>query len=79
MGGEQLAGVMRVVAEDAASQSGKTINQEALNGRLDMLKLKVDQESEVWWTSGHGLDDGVIDPRDTRHVLVRRCFYSGDL
>jgi geranyl-CoA carboxylase beta subunit len=42
-------------------------------GKLDALKAKIidnfDSQMDVFTTSAHLLDDGVIDPRDTRAVL----------
>lgn len=34
-----------------------------------MFKTLVEDESDVYFTSSRMIDDGVIDPRDTRSVL----------
>lgn len=34
-----------------------------------MFRSLVEQESDVYFTSSRMLDDGIIDPRDTRYVL----------
>jgi 3-methylcrotonyl-CoA carboxylase beta subunit len=35
-----------------------------------MIEAKVDAESSAWSSTGRLWDDGVIDPRDTRTVLL---------
>ncbi len=37
--------------------------------RLGMFRAAVDAEQDVYYTSARCLDDGIIDPRDTRDVL----------
>jgi acetyl-CoA carboxylase carboxyltransferase component len=34
-----------------------------------MIKMKIEQEEQASYVSGRVLDDGIIDPRDTRTVL----------
>ena len=69
MGGEQAATVMEIVAR---AQAKGALDEEAQN-RLDMqgkmLTHLFDRQSSAFYVSGHLLDDGVIDPRDTRNVL----------
>lgn len=69
MGSEQLTGVMDIVMRQAAKKAGRQINEEQANMRKSMLKEDVDKKSDVYYTSSKILDDGVIDPRDTRYVL----------
>ncbi|KAM0754438.1 propionyl-CoA carboxylase beta chain [Meredithblackwellia eburnea MCA 4105] len=70
MGTEQLAGVMDEVARDGARRSGKPLNEKVHQARIDALKANVEETATVWYTSSRMLDDGVIDPRDTRTVLA---------
>ncbi|MFT4103657.1 MAG: carboxyl transferase domain-containing protein, partial [Burkholderiaceae bacterium] len=69
MGGEQAALTMRIVAEGGAKRKGEPIDE----AKLDALQRKIvenfDSQSGAFYTSGRLLDDGVIDPRDTRRVL----------
>ncbi|ORZ41164.1 acetyl/propionyl CoA carboxylase [Catenaria anguillulae PL171] len=65
MGPEQLVTVMDIVAR----QSGKPINEEKLAMQKSMLGAMVEDESDCYFTSSRMLDDGIIDPRDTRTVL----------
>src|SRR3954447_13306230 len=70
MGGEQAAGTMAIVTEAAAARRGKPIPQE----KLDAMKAEIvgvfDGQIDVFSTSARVLDDGVIDPRDTRAGLA---------
>jgi geranyl-CoA carboxylase beta subunit len=71
MGGEQAAETMAIVTEAAALRRGKPIEQD----RLDAMKAQIiavfDGQMDVFATSARVLDDGVIDPRDTRAVLAQ--------
>ncbi|MDR3469742.1 MAG: carboxyl transferase domain-containing protein [Xanthobacteraceae bacterium] len=80
MGGEQAAETMAIVTEAAAARRGKPVDRD----QLDALKAKItavfDDQMDVFATSARMLDDGVIDPRDTRAVLaeVLRICRDGD-
>lgn len=69
MGGEQAAETMAIVTEAAAARRGKPVERE----KLDAMKAQIigvfDGQMDVFSTSARVLDDGVIDPRDTRAVL----------
>ncbi|SFV12401.1 acyl-CoA carboxylase subunit beta [Pseudoduganella namucuonensis] len=68
MGGEQAAQTMVIVTEAAMKRKG-----EVDHGKLESLRRKIvdnfDRQMDVFTTSAHVLDDGVIDPRDTRSIL----------
>jgi geranyl-CoA carboxylase beta subunit len=70
MGGEQAAETMAIVTEAAAIRRGKPVERE----KLDAMKAEIigvfDGQMDVFSTSARLLDDGVIDPRDTRAVLA---------
>jgi geranyl-CoA carboxylase beta subunit len=70
MGGEQAAETMAIVTEAAAIRRGKPVERE----KLDAMKAEIigvfDGQMDVFSTSARVLDDGVIDPRDTRAVLA---------
>ncbi len=69
MGGEQAALTMRIVAEGGARRKGVAVDE----AQLDALQKKIidnfDSQADAFHTSGLLLDDGVIDPADTRRVL----------
>ena len=69
MGGEQAAGTMAIVTEAAMQRKGEAVD----HAKIDALKARIidrfDRQMSVFTTSALLLDDGVIDPRDTRAVL----------
>jgi acetyl-CoA carboxylase carboxyltransferase component len=69
MGPQQLAGVLEIVARAAAENRGETFDEEQAAGIRAMVESQIEQESNALFATGQGWDDGVIDPRDTRHVL----------
>jgi acetyl-CoA carboxylase carboxyltransferase component len=70
MGPEQLAGVLDLVRREAAAKKGEAVDEQQLSTLKQMLAGKVEHESTAWSSTGRLWDDGVIDPRDTRSVLV---------
>ncbi|GAA3274850.1 acyl-CoA carboxylase subunit beta [Dactylosporangium vinaceum] len=69
MGPQQLAGVLSIVARQAAEAKGHAYDEEQDRTMRFMVEHKVEQESAALFLSGRLYDDGVIDPRDTRTVL----------
>ncbi|MGI9646985.1 MAG: acyl-CoA carboxylase subunit beta [Acidimicrobiia bacterium] len=69
MGAEQLAGTMSLVARRAAESRGEQFDEEADEIRRAELAERIESESDAVYTSARVLDDGIIDPRDTRTVL----------
>jgi geranyl-CoA carboxylase beta subunit len=70
MGGEQAAQTMRIVAEGAAARKGVAPDAAALDAQSAKIVEMFERQADAFYTSGLLLDDGVIDPRDTRAVLV---------
>ena len=69
MGGEQAAKTMSIVARGKAEASGIQIDEALLAQQEKMLAMKFDDQSDAFYTSGHLMDDGMIDPRQTRNTL----------
>jgi geranyl-CoA carboxylase beta subunit len=69
MGGEQAAGTMRIVTEEALKRKGKTPDPAVLQKQYDQIVAIFERQQDAFTTSGLLLDDGVIDPRETRAVL----------
>ncbi len=69
MGGEQAATVMEIVADAQAARAGVTPDASRRTKQRKILTDIFDSQSGAFYTSGHLLDDGVIDPRDTRKLL----------
>ena len=70
MGGEQAAETMAIVTEAAAARRGKPVEKEKLDAMKAQITGVFDGQMDVFSTSARVLDDGVIDPRDTRGVLA---------
>ena len=69
MGGEQAAQTMSHVMQAAAARRGQKIDPAMFKPQEEQLIAHFDNQSTAFYTSGRGLDHGVIDPRDTRKVL----------
>ncbi|MGC8535069.1 MAG: acyl-CoA carboxylase subunit beta [Rhizomicrobium sp.] len=69
MGGEQAARTMTQVMQAGAARKGVTLDEAQMKAQEAMLIQHFDGQSDAFYTSGHMLDDGLIDPRDTRKVL----------
>ena len=69
MGGEQAAMTMRIVAEGGARRKGIAIDEAALVAQEKAIIETFERQQSAIATSSLMLDDGVIDPRDTRAVL----------
>lgn len=69
MGPEQLAGVMSIVARQAAAAARRPFDEAADAKRRAALEKRIEAESLALYMSGQCYDDGVIDPRDTRDTL----------
>jgi geranyl-CoA carboxylase beta subunit len=69
MGPQQAAQTMAIVMRDGARRKGEPPDE----AKLDALQAKIvatfERQMGALYTSGLLLDDGIIDPRDTRDVL----------
>jgi geranyl-CoA carboxylase beta subunit len=70
MGGEQAAGTMRIVTEAGMRRKG-VVDEAKLDEMSRRIIERFDSQMSVFTTSAMLLDDGVIDPRDTRAVLAQ--------
>lgn len=70
MGGKQLAGVMDIVARNAANGRGVEVDEVALTSQKDALEAQIDTESSALYSTGRVWDDGIIHPADSRTVLA---------
>lgn len=69
MGGEQAARTMQQVTEAAMARKGLPVDAEQLQRQYEQITSMFEAQADAFYTSGLLLDDGVIDPRDTREVL----------
>ena len=69
MGPAQLAGVLSIVARQAAAARGRDYDEDPDAAMRMMVEQQIESQSGALFLSGRLYDDGVIDPRDTRTVL----------
>jgi acetyl-CoA carboxylase carboxyltransferase component len=69
MGPAQLAGVLSIVARQAAESKGQPYDEDGDAQMRAFVEQSVEEQSLPFFLSGMVYDDGVIDPRDTRTVL----------
>ncbi|HUR88979.1 MAG TPA: carboxyl transferase domain-containing protein, partial [Ramlibacter sp.] len=70
MGGEQAAQTMQIVTEAALARKGIMPDPAESKKQFDRIVAMFEAQADPFYTSGLMLDDGVIDPRDTRDVLA---------
>ena len=70
MGGEQAARTMAIVTEAAMRRKGE-VDHAKLEALQRQIIERFDKQMSVFSTSALLLDDGVIDPRDTRAVVAQ--------
>lgn len=70
MGGEQAARTMQIVTEAGLARKGIAADPEQSKAQFDKIVAMFEAQADAFYTSGLSLDDGVIDPRDTRAVLA---------
>ena len=58
-----------VTISSASARRGKPIEKEKLEAMKAQIVGVFDDQMDVFSTSARVLDDGVIDPRDTRSIL----------
>ncbi|GAA2400015.1 carboxyl transferase domain-containing protein [Actinomadura vinacea] len=69
MGPQQLAGVLSIVARQAAEARGQVYDEDQDRAMREMVENQIEAESLPFFLSGRLYDDGVLDPRNTRTVL----------
>lgn len=69
MGGRQLAGVMDIVARNAAAGRGIEVNEDELAAGKAALEAQIESESSALYATGRVWDDGIIHPNDSRTAL----------
>ncbi len=70
MGGEQAAGTMAVVQEARAARTGEAVDPQMMEAMKAQIVQTFDGQMSAFYTSARMLDDGVIDPRDTRELMI---------
>ena len=70
MGGEQAARTMSEVFRAGAARKGREVDEDRLSAQEARVIEHYRRQSDAFYTSGRMLDDGLIDPRDSRRVLA---------
>ncbi|WOJ92127.1 acyl-CoA carboxylase subunit beta [Congregibacter variabilis] len=70
MGGEQAAKTMSEVFRAGAARKGREVDEAMLTAQEEKVIAHYDRQSDAFYTSGRMLDDGLIDPRDSRKVIA---------
>jgi acetyl-CoA carboxylase carboxyltransferase component len=70
MGPRQMAGVMELVRRAQLTRQGRTIDEDAEAARTRAVEAFAETQSLARYATGRVVDDGIIDPRDTRTVLT---------
>lgn len=80
MGPEQAADTMEMVARAKLARKNKVVDESALSRQRQEIIDNFEAQMDVFATSSRLLDDGVIDPRDTRAILkqVLEICYEAD-
>ncbi len=69
MGPAQLAGVMSIIARQAAESRGEDFDEVADERRRKEIEAQIEAEELAYFSTARVRDDGLIDPRETRNVL----------
>ena len=80
MGGEQAGRVMSIIARAGAERKGVDVDEDALREREQGIARRIGEESKALFITARVWDDGIIDPRDSRRVLIHtlRICAKGD-
>ena len=70
MGPQQAAGTMEIVMREGAARKGVPVDEAQLAALSAKIVATFERQMHAFYTSGLLLDDGIIDPRDTRRVLA---------
>jgi geranyl-CoA carboxylase beta subunit len=70
MGGAQAGKVLRIVTEQKQKKAGIEVNPQMLDFIEQSTAMKLDEQSTALFNTSRLFDDGLIDPRDSRKLLV---------
>ena len=71
MGGDQAANVLATVKSDQLKAEGKKMTAEQFESVKNPILKKYEQEGHPYYASARLWDDGVINPTDTRRILIQ--------
>ena len=65
-----MAGVMSIVRREQAARRGLSLDEDSERLRAEAVEAFAEEQSLGLYATGRVVDDGIIDPRDTRTVLT---------
>ena len=71
MGGNQAANVMSTVKIDQTKSNGSSLSSEDIKNIQKPIIEKYETEGHPYYASARIWDDGVIDPKDTRKMIIQ--------
>jgi acyl-CoA carboxylase subunit beta len=79
MGPKQMGGVMSIVRRAQAARRGVDIDEAAEQAQTKAVEDFAEAKSLALYATGRVVDDGIIDPRDTRDAvgMALSACYSG--
>jgi len=70
MGGDQAADVLGTIKKEQLEKDGKTISAQELDELKQPIMAKYEKEGHPYYASARLWDDGVINPTETRSILI---------
>src|SRR5262249_10965665 len=70
MGAAQAARTMLDVRVAALKRQGKTVDDAVMKALSDELRQRYDRETDIRYAAARGWVDEVIDPGETRDILI---------
>lgn len=70
MGGEQAANVLAQVKQDQAEIKGESISEADLEKFKKPIRDQYERQGHPYYATARLWDDGIIDPKNTRHILA---------
>jgi 3-methylcrotonyl-CoA carboxylase beta subunit len=71
MGGDQAANVLATVKNEQLKSEGREMTQDELESLKKPILEKYEKEGHPYYASARLWDDGVIQPTDTRRILIQ--------
>ena len=71
MGAEQAAIVLSKITQDKMQKQGKPLSNKEISGIKTRIQTQFEKQGSPYYSSARAWDDGVIDPMQTRNILIQ--------
>ena len=71
MGGDQAANVLATIKKEQIEKDGKRVSAQELGELKQTIMDKYEKEGHPYYASSRLWDDGVINPTETRIILIK--------